>query len=243
MMNSKKIKIFVFTFSALTLILFLFIKNSSNPLVVKKSLLNISPDKSFLKRKKKKIKTKAHISINANDIEDSKSLTKTEKSIIYLAERFKDLKNPNSTKTDLIEILKKYNLEPEISIDQTDGIPNLSIIRTAKTFNGLKYIHAQYEGNSPEDEKLQHFSFEIDPSPNAFENSVRLVQQALPDLGTLVPDTDEKFKIYKYGNYVVWIAERDWSELKNDPFNAYTKKDIGTVRIAIQFDIHQHMHN
>lgn len=40
------------------------------------------------------------------------------------------------------------------------------------------------------------------------------------------------------GDYILWIKKMESSDLKNSLFNTYDKNDIGTIRVAMELEIH-----
>ncbi|NJL71061.1 MAG: hypothetical protein HC888_05310 [Candidatus Competibacteraceae bacterium] len=39
-------------------------------------------------------------------------------------------------------------------------------------------------------------------------------------------------------NYIVWVKKMAKDDLQDDPFNSYTSADSGTVRVAVELEIH-----
>ena len=38
--------------------------------------------------------------------------------------------------------------------------------------------------------------------------------------------------------YILWVKKLDSSDLLDNPFNAYSSADIGTIRVAVEQEIH-----
>jgi hypothetical protein len=182
-----------------------------------------------------------NIDVDSSGLLDKKRQT-IKKSAQMLTSMFNEFKRPEFRKSDFIDFLIKQGLEPEFNFDEVEGIDNLSIIRTANTLKGIRYIHAQYTGESGEDEILQHLSFEMRPSITAFKDAKALLEESFPGLDQPLKDTAENMVVYKHEGYVVWIKELDEDDVRSDPFNPRTSEDIGSVKVAIEYDIHPHHH-
>jgi hypothetical protein len=37
---------------------------------------------------------------------------------------------------------------------------------------------------------------------------------------------------------ILWVKRMDMDDLKDDPFNAYSADDVGTIRVAVESEIH-----
>jgi len=180
--------------------------------------------------------------LDVSDIDElgliSKKRLEIKKSAQTLTSMFKKFKKPEFKKADFLDFLIRQGLQPEVNIDEVDGLENLSIIRTSNALKGIRYIHAQYTGESNEDEILQHLSFELRPSKTAFKDAKALLAESFPELDQPLEDTADSMVIYKYEGYVVWIKELDRDDVRSDPFNPRTSEDVGSVKIAIEYDIH-----
>lgn len=164
---------------------------------------------------------------------DSQKPADPEKSLNTLSDFLNYYTEPDRPKEELVEQLKNWELKPVEAVQANQYTGSMSIIRTRKTLPGTRYFHAQYfDGN------LQHMSFEFQKGPGAMDKAIKAVETSFGIKGK--PTSDRaNFKSWstKEG-YVVWIKKMEESDLKDDPFNAYTKEDVGTIRVAIELEIH-----
>lgn len=168
-----------------------------------------------------------------------KILNEKEKSFVALTRSFLDFTDPDKTPDDFIAHLQSLGLKPIVAHDKQDLIEDLTIIRTENTLPGVRYIHAQFDGDGKQ--SLQHFSFEIRKGPKAYEKAIQLLQDTL-GLGEPMPNTASDMTIFKRNGYVIWASKLALEDMMGDPFNAYEKSDVGNIRIAIERDIHEHEH-
>ncbi|HAG92184.1 MAG TPA: hypothetical protein DCL41_09940 [Bdellovibrionales bacterium] len=164
-------------------------------------------------------------------------LTPEEESLVQMTQFFAEFAGTLKNEKDFARELLKLGLKPTIARDRQDLIEDLSIVRTKNTLPGVRYIHGQFDGD--ESQELQHLSFEIPKGPNALSKGMTLVLKTL-SVGKRIPNTDPKMILFKKDGYVIWLKELTWEDMMNDPFNAYTKKDVGNIRVAIERDIHDH---
>jgi hypothetical protein len=111
-------------------------------------------------------------------------------------------------------------------------------VRTEKSLPGTRYPHTQYFTNENDVAFQQHFSIEYRPGPKAFGRTKEMAEElyGVAD-GKLSPDG--KVITYKLGNgQILWIQEMQAKDLKGNPFNAYEQTDVGTIRMAIEEEIH-----
>lgn len=153
-----------------------------------------------------------------------------------VSDMFKDFKKSNSQKNDLLGFIKTTDQKPQLYISEIEKIKTLSIVRTANTLTGIKYVHTQFTGDSDEREVLKHLSFEISPSKTAFDNAKQILKLSLPDLGEPTLDKIKSIASYKYGDYAIWIKKLNEDDLKSDLFKPRTSEDIGTVQVTIELD-------
>ena len=139
---------------------------------------------------------------------------------------------------DLVKELDLLLLKPQVQADSND-LGKMIIVRTERALPGTRYLHAQYFSNEAGEPEIQHMSFEIPPAPEAMKLGVSLVKSAFKELGEPAL-TRPNFVLWKAPNgFVVWVKRLSADELSEDPFNAYGPSDVGTIRIAIEHDIHE----
>jgi hypothetical protein len=139
--------------------------------------------------------------------------------------------------------LHKLSMQPNLYQDSNPETGTLSVVRTERPLPGTRYFHAQYFSGEKQKPFLQHMSFEIPPN----KESMRVAAQAIKDtFGPLPPPHTQTANLIAWtwkGKYTVWALKLDKDSLVSDSFNAYTPQDEGTVRIAIELDIHSHAHH
>lgn len=138
---------------------------------------------------------------------------------------------------DVMEDLERMGLEPVDNKQANPYTGESHIIRTNKTLPGTRYFHAQIKGSAG-NEFLQHMSFEIKPGPNAFKNGVELIKKQFKISGKPKIESDELMAWPVENGYIAWVKKLSKEDLEDNPFNAYTQNDVGTIRIAIEYDIH-----
>src|SRR5262249_17998282 len=136
---------------------------------------------------------------------------------------------PNQKIEDLLDYLSTQHMQPYLARTSNPYTGELTIARTQNPMPGTRYFYAQYAG-SGQDRILEHMSFEFAPGPSAMNDAMAAVKQSFQ---TSVPiHESEDFKEWDAGNgYVVWIKKQKADDLRDHPFNAYDKDDVGTVLV------------
>ncbi len=138
----------------------------------------------------------------------------------------------------LLEQLENWQLGPKIAKDSNPYTGTMAVIRTNKTLPGTRYFHAQYFSDENGENHLQHMSFEFRPGPNAFNNAIERVRKQF-SLSAEPNYRREDFVSWNLPNgYIIWIKKMGKEDLKDDPYNAYTIEDNGTIRVAMELEIH-----
>ena len=174
-------------------------------------------------------------------IPGEKDMTKKEVSLTRMAMALASFSSPKLQQPmTLVKDLDKAGLKPVVSQDFNEDTGKMLIMRTNEVMEGTRYFHAQYFEDENKKPFLQHMSFEVQPAPDAMDNATRAIEKAFGDLGK--PDTEKSdYRKWKTDNgYVVWIKKMGKEDLKGDPYNAYTKDDVGTIRVAVEEDPHAH---
>jgi hypothetical protein len=147
--------------------------------------------------------------------------------------------NPKRNKEELITILNEWNLKPLLKEDSNEDTGSMTIVRTEKTLPGTRYFHAQYFSDS-NGQTLQHLSFEFKPGPLAMKQAISVIQQEFKIQSKPTMKKDGFISWNKDDRYTVWIKKLTAEDLKDDPFNAYSPLDVGTIRVAMELEIHDH---
>jgi phage antirepressor YoqD-like protein len=160
-----------------------------------------------------------------------------EESLSYHTETLTRYVNYDLSQSDLVEDLGRLGLKPTQS-KISNSLGSSNTIRTEKGLKGTRYFHAQFKGNQEGAEVLQHMSFEIPPGAESFSKAQASVAKMF-NLPTKLKINQDDFKAWPLDNgYIVWIKKLTQADLDNNPFNAYTKEDVGTIRVAVEVDIH-----
>jgi hypothetical protein len=159
------------------------------------------------------------------------SLTLLSKTLLHFA-------SSSAQKSELLDQLKTLKLKPIEAINSNAETGSMSIIRTKKTLLGTRYIHAQYFGK-----RLQHMSFEFQKGPKAFDNAIKSIMSVFNVDCEMKRKSSGFISCSTKNGYVVWVKRMEKEDLKDDPFNAYSDDDIGTIRVAVEQEIHGDDHD
>lgn len=138
----------------------------------------------------------------------------------------------------LIEYLKKSGEEPFIAKDANPDTGEMIIVRTKAPLPGTRYFHAQYFTSETGRPMAQHISFEYKPGPTAMKDAASAVEKAFTNLSRPRIERPDFVQWDLDEDHIVWIKKMGEDDLRDDPFNAYTAADTGTVRVAIELEIH-----
>jgi hypothetical protein len=157
-------------------------------------------------------------------------------------EKFSNVISDLSSERIDIEELKDYLTDLGLNIDvATDSNPQtgeMAIVRTRNTLPGTRYFHAQVFKDENGDSFIQHVSFEYRPGKDAFEQAVAVTRKQFglnraPDVSR-----DDFASWNTKSGHVIWVKKMSKDDLQNDPFNAYTDSDVGTIKVAKELEIH-----
>lgn len=138
----------------------------------------------------------------------------------------------------LLEMYREKGLTPDYSQSSNPHTGKMVTIRTQNTLPGVRYPHSQLFSNDRNEMEMQHTSIEYRPGPQAFERVNEMVQELYQVKGG-ESSKDGNFIKYKLGKgQVLWVQKMAAKDLKDSPFNAYEESDVGTIRMAIEQEIH-----
>ena len=138
----------------------------------------------------------------------------------------------------LLEDLQKSGQQPLVARDANPDTGEMLIVRTKSPLPGTRYFHAQYFTGNDGERFVQHMSFEYKPGPDAMAEAVAAVKSHFPNLSAPMVETAEYVKWTLDRDYIVWVKKMTMDDLKNDPFNSYSHSDDGTIRIAVELEVH-----
>jgi hypothetical protein len=137
---------------------------------------------------------------------------------------------------DLVGHLKSNDEDPVIVRDSIPYTGDMIIIRTNHPPDGTRYFHAQYFEGKGGKQFPQHMSFEFKPGPDAMKQVTSAVQDSCEGLGRPRSQKDDFVEWDRGNGYVMWIKRLGPQDLENNPFNAYTAEDAGSIRVAIELN-------
>jgi len=198
----------------------------------------IDIDKVKKNNKRKKLATGPGAKLSSKDLPKRIEVPQTDKaSREYLAETLFQYTNYDRTQVNLVEDLERLNLNPT-QTKTSNSLGTSNIIRTEKSLKGTRYFHAQFKDDGNGNEILQHMSFELPPGPLSFAQGIAILKSR-HKLPAKMKIDEPDFKAWSLDDgYVVWVKKTKAKDLKNHPFNAYDKSDIGTVIVSKEIDIH-----
>lgn len=247
-MTRKHLGLLVFLFT----LLFIFsLSNDDSSLTYTEQLQQSKEFSSTASREKKHRHQHSKSSSAKNQQEHKIKEPKTpldsdsELSLELMTRLLADFSKPERSSAELIETLAESGQAPQHAIQSNPYTGAMKVIRTENPPKGTRYFHAQYFGEAEgfKNDRLQHLSFEFRPGTEAFENVVAKLRSRFD--GLREPSfINENFVSWEVGdNYVLWVKRMDQSDLKDHPFNAYSAADIGSIRVAIEEEIHDEDHH
>jgi len=170
---------------------------------------------------------------------------KAEEGLQRINNKLNEIFTNKESPQELVHYFEEEKLEPEMSQTSNEYTGTMMMIRTQKSIPGVRYFHAQYMGDDPEHTFLQHFSYEFRPSPNSMERATQSAEGTFK-LSNKRIHRDGDFITYdigEEGQYELSIEKADWESLKDDPYNAHSKEDVGTVITRIELKVHEQGEN
>lgn len=143
-----------------------------------------------------------------------------------------------SSLTNLLEQLQKSGQQPLLVRDANPDSGEMFIVRTKSPLPGTRYFHAQYFTGEDGQRFVQHMSFEFKPGPDAMEAAIATVEKSFTNLTRPIAKRPDYVKWGMNDKYIVWVKKMTADELKDDPFNSYSLNDEGTIRVAVELEIH-----
>ncbi len=139
--------------------------------------------------------------------------------------------------SELLAALGEAKLAPVLSRDTNHATGTMELVRTSNALPGTRYLHAQFFGHGEgQPSVLQHFSFEIRPSPDAMERALAWIREAYGNLGIPEIQTAD-YVLWRTPQHRVISAKRLSAEdLRHNYFNAHAPEDVGTVWVVNELD-------
>jgi hypothetical protein len=159
------------------------------------------------------------------------------KSVRTLVGTFFKYQRGKESLNKLIRELRMNGLEPVMARDFNPYTGKMLTIRTNEALTGTRYFHAQYFEDSDQNKEpfRQHLSFEVRGTRDAMAVTRKIIEENLgKKLGTPVGVRGDDWVEWKKDGDSIWIQRMGPEDLKNDPLNARTAADIGTLKVAIE---------
>ncbi len=146
---------------------------------------------------------------------------------------------------DLLQFLEGAGQKPLVVNNSNADTGEMAIVRTGSPLPGTRYFHAQYFSDAGDKGFVQHMSFELKSAPGAMNSAEVAVQNNFPNLPNPSRRTADYIQWDLPNGQILWIKKLAATDLKDNPFNAYTAGDVGTIRVAVELEIHddQASHN
>jgi len=133
--------------------------------------------------------------------------------------------------------LKYLGFAPEILTSTNPDTGSMKILKSTKSIPGLKYFHAQIFENQNKD-FIQHVSFEYRPGERSFKEVVTMLVKTY-QLKSRPEILSESFVMWKLDDgHILWAKKQGREEVLNDPIYPHDERDIGTIKVAIEQEIH-----
>ena len=175
---------------------------------------------------------------SAANLPPKPGIAKSLQSLHSMAKTLAEFSKPEAHIKDLVQSLQFQEQEPVVTRNQNPDTGEMLIVRTQKPLDGTRYFHAQYFSDESGKGFVQHMSFEFQPGPDAMKQATLAVEKSFPDLGIPQTQTNDFVSWNLDENHILWIKQLNARDLEEDPFNAYSPEDVGTVRVAVELEIH-----
>lgn len=140
----------------------------------------------------------------------------------------------------LVENLRQDRQEPYMVRDANEYTGEMMIVRTKSPIPGTRYFHAQYFTDENKTRFPQHMSFEFRPHAEAMNQAIAAVRESFPGLGNPEQQSND-FIQWDLGNgHVLWVKRLGPDDIEENPFNAYTPDDLGSIRVAVELRLEGH---
>lgn len=148
---------------------------------------------------------------------------------------------PGFSREDVVRTLRQNNQDPKVTTDNNGVTGEMTVIRTANPYAGLRYFHAQYFSNGDGTQFIQHMSFEFRPGTQAMSEAIESVKKNFPGLGKPLYSEVNTVRWALADGYMIEVTRLDAEDIRqDDPYNTYDAADVGTIWIALQLDETEH---
>ncbi len=171
-------------------------------------------------------------------VPDFEPASENEVSMLKMTELISDTINNKKDSKALRSSLISLGLKPITSVDSNPYTGTMKIVRTEKNLPGTRYFHTQIFTDENGVETIQYSAVDVRGGPNAFERTT--LASAKSFKVNAKPDYQKPgFNKWSLGDgRNLWIKKMEAKDLKDDPFNAYSADDVGTIRVVVELEIH-----
>lgn len=157
--------------------------------------------------------------------------------LLNMVQILSQFSKPTASISDLVSHLEKSKQKPVVTRDANSSTGEMHIVRTLKPSIGTRYFHAQFFTNDDGSSFAQHMSVEFKGGPEVMTNTIAAVQNSFGLTSPRIQNAG--YALWDLPNHmIVWVKSMTKEDLHDDPFNAYSDSDIGTVRLAVEAEIH-----
>lgn len=188
------------------------------------------------------------VSATNNDFSENRQpLTNTEiQSVVEITKAMSKAIALDLTSHQFMKMISDtLKLQPQFLDEGTSSIGSFVTVRTHNSLEGTRYLHAQFTGEKNKADFLQHASFQVRPGPDSFKKAVEALDEVLPK-NKKVKETSGDYVLYSSGDgYVAWVKVADMEDLQSNDYNKASPKDVGTIIVTIEQEIHgdeEHSH-
>ncbi len=183
---------------------------------------------------------------NANSVSAISSVGKNKinsnpvyiKSLKTMVQILKKASNSVEDLRGLYQALQTSRQEPILAKNKNPYTGEMVVIRTKSPLPGTRYFHGQFFEASTGGHYIQHMSFEFKPSPQALGEANAVLLEAFPGLGEPIRQSDSMIVYRLNDKYNLWMKVLGADELQDSPLNAYGPEDVGSVRVALEMEVH-----
>lgn len=142
-----------------------------------------------------------------------------------------------STLKELSKSFDKIDLETEFTVDRNELTGNFFFLKSKNQIPGTRYLHGQLVGEGSK-KFIQHLSFEYKGQGKSFNESISIAQSLIGNdqKPSVISENYIQWKISE--THILWVKRLTEQELLDDPIYPHSKEDLGTIKIAIEQEIH-----
>ena len=160
------------------------------------------------------------------------------KSLTEMTDTLSEFSQGKMHLVDLVSELERTQQAPIVTRDANAYTGEMAIVRTKNPLPGTRYFHAQYFADEHNEPFVQHMSFEFKPGPSAMADALDAVKKSFPQLGSPTETRGDFVEWAIDEHHILWVKKMAQDDLKENPFNAYSSNDVGTIRVAYETEPH-----